>query len=448
VKSPWRINFLPKPQKVQKSDFAHEKSLQKNPVQSPKQPKVQKSEFAHEKQLPCGAALRSNHAYNNNMNKIRIILIVSLVIFFSGSAGVSAIDRIAFRRDGKEQQVGGRLLVTAQDGGLLLLERDGMLWAVPPEEKAKLTSDDSPFKPFTREELTKKLLAELPPNFEVLSTAHYLIFYDTSKPYASWCGSLFEGLYKAFTNYWSRKGFTLKEPEFPLIAIVFADRAAYLKFSKPELGDAGGAIVGYFSLMSNRMTMFDLTGAENNGAPRARGGTMAQINQILSQPQAAQTVATVVHEATHQIAFNCGLHTRLSDCPSWFSEGIALFFETPDLRSQKGWNSIGAINYPRLDRFQKMLPRRGADSLETLITTDKRFHDTKTGLDAYAEAWALTYFLIHQKPKEYIAYLKLLSQKKPLLNDKPEIRKEEFENNFGSLPKLDEEFLRYTGRLK
>jgi hypothetical protein len=381
------------------------------------------------------------------MKKNILLLFALTIALYFGVAEVSAVDHITFKQNGKERQISGRLLVEALDGGLLLLERDGMLWAIPPEEQVKHTTDDSPFKPYTREELTKKLLAELPSNFEVFKTAHYLIFYDTSKAYASWCGSLFEGLYKAFTNYWSRKGFTLVEPEFPLVAIVFADRAAYLKFSQAELGDAGESIVGYFSLTSNRMTMYDLSGVENGGGPRGRG-TMAQINQILSQPQAVQMVATIIHEATHQIAFNCGLHTRLSDCPVWFSEGIALYFETPDLRSQKGWSGIGAINYSRLDRFQDYFRHRGPDSLETLISTDKRFRDTKTGLDAYAESWALTYFLLHQKPKEYIAYLKLLSQKKPLLNDKPEKRIEEFEKIFGSRQKLDEEFLRYMGKVR
>ena len=125
-----------------------------------------------------------------------------------------------------------------------------------------------------------------------------------------------------------------------------------------------------------------------------------------------------------------------------------MFFETPDLKSAKGWSGIGAINYPRLDRFQEYLRRRPADSLETLISTDKRFRDTKQGLDAYAEAWALTYFLIHQKPKEYVAYLKLLSQKKPLLTDTPEKRIEEFEKIFGNRQKLDEDFTRYMGKMK
>jgi hypothetical protein len=370
-----------------------------------------------------------------------------LAIIFLGVADASAVDRITFRRDGKEREIVGRLLVEAEDGGLLLLERDGTIWAVTPDEQVEHKSDETPFKPFTREELTKKILAELPPGFDALGTKHYLIFYDTSKTYASWCGSLFERLYGAFTNYWSRKGSELESPEFPLVAIVFADRASYLKYTRPELGDAGESIVGFFSLMSDRMTMYDLSGVENGG-PRTRGGTMAQINQILSQPQATQMVSTVVHEATHQIAFNCGLHTRLSDCPLWFSEGIAVFFETPDLKSAKGWGAIGGINYPRLDRFQEYLRRRGTDSLDTLISTDKRLRDMKQGLDAYAEAWALTYFLIHQKPKEYVAYLKLLSEKKPLITDTPEKRLEEFEKIFGNRRRLDEEFVRYMNKLK
>ena len=102
--------------------------------------------------------------------------------------------------------------------------------------------------PYSREEMTKRLLAELPPGFRVHSTTHYLIFYDTSPAYAQWCGSLFERLYMAFTNFWSRKGFELPQPEFPLVAVVFADKQSYLKFSKPELGEAGESIIGYFGL--------------------------------------------------------------------------------------------------------------------------------------------------------------------------------------------------------
>ncbi len=372
----------------------------------------------------------------------RPALLLCLVL----AAPAAAMDRVTIRRDGKTQEAAGKVLVTAQDGGLLLLGQDGVLWLIPPDEKVEQASDDRPFEPFSREEMKQRILAELPPGFQVHSTTHYLIFFDTSRAYARWCGSLFERLYGAFTNEWTRKGFELSEPKFPLVAIVFADKQAYLKYSRPELGDAGGSVIGYYSLTSNRMTMYDLTGAASQ--PRGRVGTAEQINQVLLQPEARQTVSTIVHEATHQIAFNSGLHARLSDCPRWFSEGVAMFFETPDLDSRKGWKGIGAVNWPRVEQFRRYLSARPKDSLETLLGGDRRFMDAKQALDAYAEAWALNYFLIKQRPKEYISYVRTLSAKKPLMPDSPEARLDDFRRAFGDLDKLDAEFLRYMTRTR
>jgi hypothetical protein len=378
--------------------------------------------------------------------------LLALAVFAGSAAAALAMDRVTFRLKGREMTETGRVLVSAQDGGLLLLGRDGVLWAIQPDELVNRTSDDAPFEPFTREEMAKRMLAALPENFDVLPInlyKHYLIFYDTSRAYAQWCGLLFERLYMAFTNYWSREGFELSDPEFPLVAVIFADKQAYLKYTRPDLGEAGESVVGYFNLQTNRMTMYDLTGTAGVGRASASVSTGAQIKQILAQPDALQTVSTIVHEATHQIAFNCGLHTRLSDCPVWFSEGIAMFFETPDLNGQKGgWKGIGTVNGVRLEQFQNYLSRRPADSLQTLVESDKRLRDVKLGLDAYAEAWALTYFLVKQHPKEYIAYLRMLSKKNPLVSDSPETRLKEFQAVFGSIKKLDTELLRYTGRVR
>ena len=125
-----------------------------------------------------------------------------------------------------------------------------------------------------------------------------------------------------------------------------------------------------------------------------------------------------------------------------------MYFETPDLRNAKGWKSKskGNLNQPRLKQFYQYLAARPVDSLETLIGDDSRFTDTKRAPDAYAEAWALTYFLLKQHPKEYIAYLRTLSAKKPLVEDTPKQRLDEFHQAFGDLKQLDTEFLRYIAR--
>jgi len=374
-------------------------------------------------------------------------LALSLVLSAGWSQSASGLDHVTIRRDGQTTSVEGRVLVTTEDGGMLVQARDGVRWAVQPDELVERTTDDVAFVPLSSEEMAERMLGELPSGFQVHSTANYLILYNTSRAYAEWCGSLFERLYRAFTSFWTYKDVELAEPEFPLVAIVFADKRSYVDFSRAEVGDAVEATIGYYSFRSNWMVMYDLTGIESiNRYGGGRRGS-SQIDEFLRRPDAPRTVATIVHEATHQIAFNRGLHARYSDCPLWFSEGVAQFFETPDLRSSKGWRTVGRVNQVRLAQFRDYLRRRPADSLATLIGDDTRVKSTETSQDAYAEAWALTYFLLKRHPQQYVEYLKLLAAKQPLLWDDPETRLAEFKQVFGEdLQKLDTELVRTMAR--
>ncbi len=86
--------------------------------------------------------------------------------------------------------------------------------------------------------------------------------------------ALFEQLYRGFTNYWSRQGFELDKPRFPLVALVFADRESYLKHATPELGQAAESIIGYYNLATNRMTMYDITGVQSLRRPGDKRGSL------------------------------------------------------------------------------------------------------------------------------------------------------------------------------
>ncbi len=372
-----------------------------------------------------------------------------LAITLCATRPALGLDHLVLNRDGKTLPLDGRSMIVAEDGSCMFQTRDGVIWLAKADEIVEQSSDDVPFEPYTSKELATRLLAELPTGFDVHDTANYVICYNTSRGYAHWCGALLERLHSAFTNFWSRKGFDLKEPEFPLVACVFVDKGSYARFALPELGEAVGSVVAYYSLRTNRITMYDLSGIEASGGPNSRMNTAVQINRILSQPSAAPMVATIVHEATHQIAFNCGLHQRYSDCPTWFSEGIAMYFETPDLSSSRGWRSIEQINKLRLRQFREYLSRRPPDSLQKLVTDDDRLRDTSTAVDAYAEAWAMTYFLLQKKPKEYVEYLQTLSNKAPQYWDTPEVRWSEFRDAFGpDLNRLEREFQRYLAKLR
>lgn len=364
------------------------------------------------------------------------------------SHGALGLDRVTIERDGTQRELVGRVVVTAQDGGLLFQTRDGQLWTVPPDEQIAQAADETPFAAFTSDELQAELTTELGSAADFHATRHYLIRYNTSRAYAQWCGALFERLYDGFTNFWRQRGFELREPEFPLVAFVYSDYESYAAYAERELGEATPAIIGYYNLQSNRMAMYDLTGIDALRQPDDRRGSAAQINRMLSRPEAERTVATVVHEATHQIAFNCGLSTRLADIPLWVSEGIAMYFETPDLKSSRGWRSIGDVNSVRLGHFLEYAPRRGRDSLTSLLVDDRRLRQTDGSNDGYGEAWALTYFLLRQRSDEFVEYLQTLSQKKPLVWDEPSERLQDFRAAFGdNLPGLDEQFVRQIQKL-
>jgi len=358
------------------------------------------------------------------------------------------VERITFSNEGTQETVAGRILIEAQDGGVLLESADGAQHTI--EAKSILTRQktDTPFKPFTPAELGEELLSKMPAGFRVHTTHHYVICYNTSREYAEWASSLFERLYKAFTSYWKRQGMEVSEPEFPLVVIAFADRPSYEAAAKDVLGDAIRNIVGYYNLKTNQVNMYDLTGAESLRDNSNRRGSQREITQMLSQRAAVPLVATIVHEATHQIAFNCGLQTRLSDVPLWQCEGMAVYFEAPDLTSSRGWRGIGRVNYPRLATFRRNLPNWRRDSLVSLIADNQRFRDPSTAIAAYADAWALNYFLIKYRGKEYAAYLTMLSEKSPLIEDDPDTRVAEFKKHFGDLRTLESNFLKQMSRVQ
>ena len=357
------------------------------------------------------------------------------------------VHEVVFVRNGSRRKVAGRLLLESRDQ-LVLQTDDGAIYTIDQGEIQNHLQTDQIFRPATPEEIAERLLAEMPSGFRIHTTSHYVVCYGTSRTYAQWTSSLLERLHRAFTRYWSRRGFQLHEPEFPLVALVFPDQKSYLRSAKEQGAQISSAVVGFYSLQSNRVNMYDLTGVEAVRSPGNRRGSLKEISQMLSVPAAVPLVSTIVHEATHQIAFNCGLQTRLSDIPLWLCEGMAIVFEAPDLSSTKGWRGIGKVNHPRLKIFRKNQKSWRTARLKSMLASDRPFRDSRTAVNAYADAWALNYYLIKYHPKEYTAYLKMLAQKPRLGKDGPERRLEEFCDSFGDIRELERDFLKQMAKIK
>ena len=368
-----------------------------------------------------------------------------LVVAGAAVAAAGSWERVRIADTAGERLAEVRVVVEAADGGLLLEHVDQRLEVVPPDRVIRRQALAAPPERPSARELGAAVLRTLPPGFGQLATRHYVVCFDTSRAYAMWCAALFERLHDGFMNFWRQAGVELDGPAQPLIVVIFADRGRYEASSAADLGAAADRVVGYYNLLSNRITTFDLTGSD---APVDRPGRSAGRAglEILASPQAAGLVSTLVHEATHQLAFNCGLHRRLAAVPLWVSEGVAIYFETPDLGSDRGWRGIGGVNPPRRERF---LASRRPGWLTGIVRDDGAFREAAGALDAYAGAWAATAFLLQTRKAAFVAYVRTLSRKEPLAEDDADARLADFVAAFGAEPAaLEEPIAQFVARMK
>lgn len=355
-----------------------------------------------------------------HLPRLVFLIAATAVFIMTGSHGALAVETVKIKDGDKVRTVVAEILIESQDGGLMLQGDDGHIWTLQANQILDRKSDNLPLQPITAVQMEQRMLAELPTGFKAHRTPHYLIVYNCNDMYARQVGILFEQLYRGFFTYWKNQHWKLPKPAFPLVAVVLKDHANFLKYAKADIGDTAKAVIGYYHLASNRMVTFNVPNFERN-------------------------VSTIIHEGTHQLAYNCGLQRRFADNPMWVSEGLAMFFESPDRRNPLKWRSIGQLNQVNLKRWYAYLPKRPENSLATLLADDKRFRDPRTAEAAYGESWALTYFLIKtNRRKQYVEYLQKLSEGKPLVELAPRQRVAMFERIFKTkLADLDAAFLKY-----
>ena len=393
----------------------------------------------------CSLVFRNKNRTSHMRIKISNSLIFVCMLLTLMLTYVSS-DEVTIERSGKSIELSGSILIEAQDDSLLFEANDGQLWIIKPEEVRVKQASETPADPITQEALEAELLKELPSGFRVLKKKHYVIAYQTEIAYAKWIAGLYESrLYPAFEKFWKRKKVDLVDEKHPLVIVIFANQEEYDRYVQRELGEPAGNMVAYYNLMTNRVAMFDLT-AGQLGTTQA---DQRKIEEVLSNPRAIPMVATIIHEATHQLIFNRGMQQRLADTPLWLNEGLALYFEAPDLRSKRGWRTPGKINRPRLELFVQNYANRPADAIERMVTEDAQFQTAETGLVAYAEAWAFNHFLLTRMPNEFAAYLKHMTTHQPQVKVTPQQRLADFKKYFGEdLTSLERDFIKHIEKLR
>ena len=363
------------------------------------------------------------------MRMLLAVTTVGLVVSFGASAaraGDPARWMLELTLDGRKIE-GTPLAWNSRE--VHLLGRDGRLWTFAPEKAEDFRKTSSRFRAYSVSELRAELLRELGRGFEVSGTGHYLVAHPRGER-DLWAGR-FEELYRSLVHYFSVRGFRLSQPPFPLIGIVCRNQADFARYAARQGTPVGSGVLGYYSLTSNRIILYDVGGGKSGAADWR------------------QNASAVIHEATHLTAFNTGIHSRSAAPPTWVVEGLAMLFEAPGVYNSRSFTrQTDRINRERLDQFkQHVLPEHQPKLLESMIASDKLFRLTPAA--AYAEAWALTFFLVETDPRRYADYLARTAVRPPFIDYTAAERTADFTAIFGDeWGMLEARLLRFMKGLK
>lgn len=319
-------------------------------------------------------------------------------------------------RDGKTVTT-GKLLAQDKERAMLL-DRAGRLHDLT-LGSVKLQATNSRFQPLSVMDLRNQLAREFGKGFEVGSTRHYLVLAPSGR--ASDYAKVFEEQYSTLQRYFQVRGFTLTDPQFPLVAVVFPSQKQFTEYARGEGSKTMANMQGYYSPRTNRVALFEsqarsvaVSALDPRDVQRTEGvSPLVQAPPVFGTTE-SELKATMIHEATHQIAYNIGLHSRLGETPRWVVEGMATAFEPDGMRSTlAGSQPSQRINRERYLVFQNYVKsgRRPPKSLRSFIESEALYETAV--LDFYAQSWALTFFLVETRPRNYAAYLKRIAARNP-----------------------------------
>jgi hypothetical protein len=309
-----------------------------------------------------------------------------------------------------------------------LLGRDGRLWEIEPDSAKDFKQTSDHFRPYSPSEIRSVLLGELGKDYEVSGTSHYMVAHPKGQS-DKWA-ERFEELYRSFVSYFSQRGFRCSAPPFPLIGIVCRNQHEFQTLSAEKGLPVPSGVLGFYNWKSNRIMLYDMGEAANSSNWQ-------------------NNASVIIHEATHQTAFNTGEHSRYCPPPTWLAEGLATMFEAPGVYDAHAHPQLSErINRVRLNDFRLLVEsRHRPELLASMIASDQIFGVNPSA--AYAEAWAFTFYLMENEPRKYAQYLALTASKEPFSRYGAAQRTADFTAIFGSNWRmLEAQFLRFMKGIK
>lgn len=335
--------------------------------------------------------------------------------------------RVLVKNDDGELVV-GRVVVEVGDRFAVIMP-DGRINSVT---KNEATITDRPFIGISADALKAKLAPKFP-GFKIASTKNqtlklnFIYVYNSSEKFYKGTSGILESMYPGLIAYLKTRKIPTKDPEFPLVVIMFQTRQAWEDYMHGMF--AGSGVAAFYDGVTNRVLMYE----------------QSDLADIAPELALKSCISTVAHEGVHQILHNIGVQQRLSRWPMWISEGLPEYFSPTSIGTGLRWKGAGTVNDLRMHSMADNIKTgqrpagSGAGSLtEWVIKADR------IDADGYAWSWALTHFLGEKKKVLFQNYLTDVTKFEAMKPRSAQERHDLFVKHFGSdFKKLDADLLKH-----
>ncbi|MBM4111053.1 MAG: DUF1570 domain-containing protein [Phycisphaerae bacterium] len=320
-------------------------------------------------------------------------------------------------------------------------------------------------------------LANYMPKAERHASDHFLVVSDAPPAAIANTLNALERTRTSLLADLAQRGLPATDSGVRHLAILFSDEGAFRRFAREVDGQTLATTLGYYQPSHRRLQLFDpestdavrtadATIAKNEAAIKARQDAVNRMRSSrLSRQEAAvaqrevdqaraklasqraqreaaidnSLKVVVVHEATHQVLFESGAQSASGLNPLWLAEGLAVAYETDDVRRPGGPTSM---RDERFATFRPALLTNGLMPVRLLVTTRvlPSGGGTQTALQAQADFYAQSCMFVRwcmlERPAEFKALLAACRSAKP--GDAPETI---FESCFGSIDAVQRSYV-------
>ncbi len=269
------------------------------------------------------------------------------------------------------------------------------------------------------------LLLHLPRPMLTARGPHVLLFHQHSLAEAAERIDVLERVIKAYYLTFAALGFDLPAPTHRLPSAWLARKSDYLAYLHAESAEAFLNTRGFHHPTRGLVVAYDCRSDPGRVAARvaieARRGqretaSTEGLDRQLDREEIRMDLdrreidlAVAAHETAHQLVKASRLAPGPEAFPHWLSEGLAMQFEAMEAGRWAGLgppSSLRLADYARISQSTRLIP----------ILRDAGFGQGYRQ-DAYAKAWALTYYLRIENPQALVAYLDALRVPRPPEND-------------------------------